>query len=57
MKILSMNVRGLYSDAKKRSDIFNWVNSKNMSIVCFQGTHSTAEVAKRLEDEWGYTCY
>ena len=57
VKILSMNVRGLFSNYKKRSDVFNWAKSKNMPIVCFQETHSTAEVEKRWEDEWGGKCY
>lgn len=44
--ILSMNVRGLLSSIKKRLDIFNWVKNKNVSVVCFQETHSTNEVEK-----------
>ena len=40
IQILSMNVRGLFSNTKKRSDVFNWVKAKKISIVCFQETHS-----------------
>ena len=29
---------------------------KNTSIVCFQETHSSKEVEKLWEDEWGDTC-
>ena len=57
VRILSMNVRGLFSNHKKRSDVFNWLKSKNMSIVCLQETHSTADIVKKWEDEWGYKCY
>ena len=56
IKILSMNVRGL-SNSKKRSDVFNWVKSKNPSIVCFQETHSTNEIENKWQDEWGSTCF
>ena len=57
VKILSMNVRGLYSNTKKRSDIFDWAKSKNASIVCFQETHSIKEIENRWKDEWGNTCF
>ena len=55
--VLSMNVRGLFSNAKKKNDIFDWVKSKNASVVCFQETHSSKDVEKLWEDEWGNTCY
>ena len=29
-QILSMNVRGLFSNTKKRSDVFNWVKAKKI---------------------------
>jgi exonuclease III len=48
-----MNVRCLFSNTKKRSDVFNWVKAKKISIVCFQETHSTKDVAVKWEDEWG----
>ena len=51
--ILSMNVRGFFTNKKKRVDIFNWAKTKNPSIVCFQETHSIHEVEKNWEDEWG----
>jgi exonuclease III len=34
--VLSMNVRGLFSNVKKRNDVFDWAKVKNTSIVCFQ---------------------
>jgi len=51
-QILSMNVRGLFSKSKKRSDVFNWVKAKKISIVCFQEKHSTKDVAVKWEDDW-----
>jgi exonuclease III len=52
-----MNVRGLFSNTKKRSDVFNWFKAKKISIVCFQETHSTKDVAVKWEDEWGSTFF
>ena len=39
------------------SDVFNWVKAKKISIVCFQETHSTKDVAVKWEDEWGSKCF
>jgi exonuclease III len=39
--VLSMNVRGLFSNSKKRADVFDWAKSKHASIVCFQETQTT----------------
>ena len=44
------------SNTKKRSDVFNWVKARRISIVCFQETHSTKDVAVKWEDEWGSKC-
>ena len=57
IQILSMNVRGLFSNTKKKSDVFNWVKAKKISIVCFQETHSTKDVAVKWEDERGSKCF
>ena len=57
IQILSMNVRGIFSNTKKRSDVFNWVKARRISIVCFQETHSTKDVAVKWEDEWGSKCF
>ena len=57
VKILSMNVRGLFSNKRKRIDVFNWAKSKDASVICFQETHSTQEVVKSWETEWGYSAY
>jgi exonuclease III len=54
--VLSMNVRGLFSNSKKRADVFDWAKSKHASIVCFQETHSNNNIEKYWEDEWGNKC-
>lgn len=54
--VLSMNVRGLFSNSKKRADVFDWAKNKNTSIVCFQETHSSCDIEKQWEDEWGNKC-
>ncbi|CAC5412116.1 unnamed protein product [Mytilus coruscus] len=54
--ILSMNVRGLFSNKKKRLDVFDWAQGKHASIICFQETHSSKDVEKIWEEEWGNTC-
>ena len=54
IKILSMNVRGLFSNKKKRIDVFNWSRDKNYDILCFQETHCTKDIEKDWEDEWGF---
>jgi exonuclease III len=54
--VLSMNVRGLFSNSKKRADVFDWAKSKDASIVCFQETHSNKNIEKYWEDEWGNKC-
>ena len=54
--VLSMNVRGLFSNSKKRADVFDWAKSKDASIVHFQETHSNKNIGKYWEDEWGNKC-
>ena len=44
IQILSMNVRSLFSNTKKRSDVFNWFKAKK-------------DVAVKWEDEWGSTFF
>ena len=58
IQILSMNVRGLISNTKKRLDVFNWINAKIISIVCFQETHSTKD-GSQMGGQMGYssTCF
>ena len=54
--VLSMNVRGLFSNSQKREDVFDWAKNKDASIVCFQEAHSNTNIEKYWEDEWGNTC-
>jgi exonuclease III len=49
--VLAMNVRGLFSNSKKRADVFDWDKSKHASIVCFQETHTNNNIEKYWEDE------
>lgn len=53
IKIMSMNVRGL-NEANKRRDIFNWLRDKGGSIYCLQDTHSTKNMERLWQSEWGY---
>ena len=57
ISVLSMNVRGIFSNPKKRADIFHWAKGKNAAIVCFQETHSSKDIEKIWEDEWGGKSY
>ena len=55
--VLSMNVRGLFSNSKKRTDVFDWAKGKNASVICFQETHSNKDIEKKWEEEWGNKCF
>ena len=46
--VLSMNVRGLFSNSKKRTDVFDWAKGKNASVICFQETHSNKDIEKKM---------
>ena len=48
IKILSMNVKGLFSNKKKRIDVFNWSRDKNYDILCFQETYCTKDIKKKI---------
>jgi hypothetical protein len=50
-KVNTMNVRGLFSNSKKRADVFDWAKSKHASIVCFQEMHSNNNIEKYWEDK------
>ena len=51
-KLTSLNVRGL-SNFKKRRIIFSWCRKMKSDIVFLQETHSTQEVEKQWQREWG----
>ena len=54
IKIVSLNCQGI-GCPKKRRDVFNYIRSKNPSIVCLQDTHFTSSIENLIESEWGYT--
>ena len=51
-KILSLNVRGL-NEQKKRRSVFRWVKKKNVDICLFQETYCTQQVENIWANEWG----
>jgi endonuclease/exonuclease/phosphatase (EEP) superfamily protein YafD len=53
--LLSLNVRGLKSDALKRRSLFHWFKNHNESnsIIFLQETHSTKECVIDWRTEWG----
>ena len=51
IKIISLNVRGLNDEIKRRS-IFNYYRSR-ADILCIQETHCTQEWEKYWGNEWG----
>ena len=56
LKILSLNVKGLRNDVKRRA-IFNYCR-KRADIICLQETHATAENEVFWQHEWrGKTIY
>jgi hypothetical protein len=40
--VLSMNVRGLFSNSKKRADVFDWAKSKHAPVFIYQSLFLTA---------------
>ncbi len=53
--LLSLNVRGLKSDAHKRQSLFHWLKKHNDtdSIIFLQETHSTENCTSNWCREWG----
>ena len=54
--IISLNVKGLQSDQKRR-DMFNYLRNKTSSIIFLQETHSSEKDEKRWTAEWGHKCF
>ena len=50
---LSLNVRGLNDNKKKRRKIFSSCKKQNTDVVFLQKTYSTAEVENIWTNEWG----
>ena len=51
LSVLSLNINGL-SNEKKRKNLFEKIQNKNIDIVLLQETHSTKENIKKWEKEW-----
>ena len=52
VRLLSINVNGL-RNAKKRQNIFNWLNNQNSDIILIQETHCESEqVEKVWKTDW-----
>ena len=51
IKIVSLNVRGLRDNAKRRQ-MFNFLKDTEAKIVCIQETHSCAEDANTWKQQW-----
>ena len=54
LRIGSMNVSGLRSDAFKRRDVFNWVKKKCIDVMVMQETHCSTQDENKWLGEWGY---
>ena len=51
LSILSLNINGL-NDNKKRNDLFEQLNNKNIDIILLQETHSTKQIIENWQKEW-----
>ena len=49
--IISLNVRGLQNDTKRRA-IFQYCRER-ATIICLQETHSTPDIEQKWKLEWG----
>ena len=55
INILTVNVQGLFT-AEKRSDIFNYLKTKNCQIYCLQDMHCINNLENAIRSEWGSNC-
>ena len=53
IQISSLNVRGM-GDKQKRSEIFNWLRSKNFSLYLLQEVHCSNDKISIWSSEWGF---
>ncbi len=51
-RILTFNCNGIRDDSKRRQ-VFNYLRSKGADLILLQESHSTANVEKIWENEWG----
>ena len=49
--ILSLNVRGLQNEAKRKA-IFNYIRDKKIHIACLQETHSAPDNEQIWRNQW-----
>ena len=52
LRILSLNTRGLRSNAKRKV-LFKFIKKQKYNVVCLQETHVTKEVVDQWSKEWG----
>ena len=55
IKIISLNVRGLATDVKRR-DVFKWLREQKCSLYCLQDIHCKPGQIDHWTAEWGYKC-
>ena len=53
IQISSLNVRGI-GDKRKRSELFNWLRSKKISLYLLQEVHCSNDTISIWSSEWGY---
>ena len=53
IQISSLNVRGI-GDKQKRSELFNWLRSKKISLYLLQEVHCSNDTISIWSSEWGY---
>jgi exonuclease III len=56
LQFYAHNVCIVYNIKEVDWKMFNFWKARRISIVCFQETHSTKDVAVKWEDEWGSKC-
>ena len=55
LHIVSYNCQGLNS-VEKRSDVFQYLKSKNWDILCLQDTHFIESDEHVISSQWGGEC-
>ena len=53
LEIISMNVRGIATDIKRR-DVFMWLRNLKGNIYCLQDIHCRPECENMWRNEWGF---
>ena len=56
IKIASLNVRGIQNE-NKRKEIFIYLKSKRLDILCLQETHSQQDDIIQWNRQWGNNCF